>query len=390
MNQVEMPIRQYAMSNATLIQSAEMLKIFLERDASDLSSRGIGAAQITELETLTTEFADLKPDSWWRSNTKLLNAQRDAVRTDIQYTLEEIREICLIVFKPSPTYDSFQFDGINKVNNMEFVVRVRTVIDRATEHTAELSPKGVNAAMITALTASLTSFDTLRDQADIADSLRNSKTIERINKGNELWKLVDEFARLANIYYKRRDTAKANDYYGVINPPKGSNAPTAPTDLTYNTPNIYFEADDDATSNELHSSTDNIDYQFVKSFTGESVEVEYPTQGVLYYRIRSRNSNNQLSPFSDALMLIADLAAPNNARYENGYLIADEVIGASEIQWQFQDHSGGDSWTEIAITSSWSYEYTLPNGHWNVRCRAKNGDSYSTWTVFTVQVASGG
>ncbi|HRI29928.1 MAG TPA: hypothetical protein PLQ21_00245 [Candidatus Kapabacteria bacterium] len=63
MNQVEMPIRHYAMSNATLIQSAEMLKIFLERDASDLSSRGIGAAQITELETLTTEFADLKPDS---------------------------------------------------------------------------------------------------------------------------------------------------------------------------------------------------------------------------------------------------------------------------------------------------------------------------------------
>lgn len=136
MNQVEMPIRQYAMSNATLIQSAEMLKIFLERDASDLSSRGIGAAQITELETLTTEFAELKPDSWWRSNTKLVVEQRDAARTDIQYTLEEIREICLIVFKPSPTYDSFQFDGINRTNNMEFVVRVRTVIDRATEHTA--------------------------------------------------------------------------------------------------------------------------------------------------------------------------------------------------------------------------------------------------------------
>ncbi len=390
MNQAEMPLRQYAMSNATLIQSAEMLSIFLERDASDLSARGIGAAQITALETLTTEFRDLKPDSWWRSNTKLLNAQRDAVRSDIQYTIEEIREICQIVFKQSPTYDSFQFDGINKTNNMEFVVRVRTVIDRATEHSAQLSPKGVNAAMITALTASLTSFDTLRDQADIADSLRSSKTIERINKGNELWTLVDEFARLANIYYKRRDAAKANDYYGIVNPSKGSNAPTPPTDLTYNTPNIYFQADEDATSNELHSSTDNIDYTFVKSFTGESVEVEYPTQGVIYFRIRSRNSNNQLSPFSEPLMLIADLSAPQNARYENGFLIADEVIGANEIEWQFQDHSGGSSWTEIAVTSSWSYEYTLPNGHWNVRCRAKNGSSLSTWTLFTVQVANGG
>lgn len=390
MNQVEMPLRQYAMSNATLIQSAEMLKIFLERDASDLSARGIGAAQITALETLTTEFRDLKPDSWWRSNTKLTVEQRDTLRIDIQYTIEEIREICQIVFKQSPTYDSFQFDSINRTNNMEFVVRVRTVIDRATEHSAQLSPKGVNAAMITALTASLTSFDTLRDQADVADSLRSSKTIERINKGNELWKLVDEFARLANIYYKRRDAAKANDYYGIVNPSKGSNAPTPPTDLTYNTPNIYFQADEDATSNELHSSTDNIDYTFVKSFTGESVEVDYPTQGVIYFRIRSRNSNNQLSPFSEPLMLIADLSAPQNARYENGFLIADEVIGANEIEWQFQDHSGGSSWTEIAVTSSWSYEYTLPNGHWNVRCRAKNGSSLSTWTLFTVQVANGG
>lgn len=390
MNISELPTRQYQMKNSTLIQSAEMLKLFLERDIADLAARGMGAAQIAELDTLTQEFKEQKPDTWWRSNLKEVVAQRDALRTELQYTIEEIRVICSVVFKQSPTYNSFQFEGLSRVNNKEYIVRVQTIIDRATEHSAELSPKGINAAMITALTATLEAFDNKRDQADIAESVRNNKTLERIQKGNELWNLVDEYARLANIYYKRRDAAKANDYYGVINPPKGSNAPTAPTDLVYNTPNIYFEADEDATSHELHNSTNNINYDFVKTFTGEAVEVAFPTQGALYYRIRSRNSDNMLSPFSEPLMLVADLAAPDNARYENGYLIADQVPGANQIEWQFQDINAGNSWTEIAITPSWSYEYTLPNGHWNVRCRAIADPITSSWTVFTIQVATGG
>lgn len=390
MNISELPVRQYNMKNSTLIQSAEMLKLFLERDVADLTPRGMGAPQIAELETLTQEFKELKPDSWWRSNLKSIVAERDALRTEIQYTIEEIRVISAIVFKQSPAYNSFQFEAISRANNKEFIVRVRTIIDRATEYSAELTPKGVNAAMISALTATLEAFDNKRDEADMADSLRNSKTLERISKGNELWDIVDEYARLANLYYKRRDAAKANDYYDVIYPPKGSTAPTAPTDLVYNTPNIYFEADEDATSHELHNSTNNINYDFVKTFTGEAVEVAFPTQGALYYRIRSRNSDNMLSPFSDALMLVADLAAPDNARYENGYLIADQVPGANQIEWQFQDINGGNSWTEIAITPAWSYEYALPNGHWNVRCRAIADTITSSWTVFTIQVATGG
>ena len=97
MNISELPTRQYQMKNSALIQSAEMLKLFLERDIADLEARGMGAAQIAELDTLTQEFKDLKPDTWWRSNLKEVVAQRDALRTELQYTIEEIRVICSVV-----------------------------------------------------------------------------------------------------------------------------------------------------------------------------------------------------------------------------------------------------------------------------------------------------
>ncbi|MDZ4824731.1 MAG: hypothetical protein SH856_14835 [Flavobacteriales bacterium] len=83
-------VRNYSISDGTIIQLADAIGNTVTRDMADLSVYGITPATVTELETLREDFANLLDDAYYVGMQLSATESKNKIRDELETTVRSL------------------------------------------------------------------------------------------------------------------------------------------------------------------------------------------------------------------------------------------------------------------------------------------------------------
>ena len=171
----------------------------------------------------------------------------------------------------------------------------RLVVLTATGYLTELESEGLTQQIIDDYEALAQQFENDLNASYNAIEIRDSKTMERILLGNNLYSYVTKYCMLGKTIWDKVDPAKYNDYV-IYSAGTGGGTPSVPPaapELNYSSPaGFSWNAVATATSYQLvyHAVGDT---EWIELYSGEMPEAPIPfnpDNGIYIARLRARNA----------------------------------------------------------------------------------------------------
>ncbi len=325
--------RQFSLSYPELIQISKNLCEVLTRDADDLSIFGVSAPAILNLTTMTTEFENTRVDLEYSGDAMI---KTDAKNVLFESVLDQIRfmnaRVIAAFGENSLVHETFKIGDINNMSDIEAREELRRIIRRAEMYITELSPYGVNPALITSLKALTEEFSTaISEQENILDE-RRLAAAARIEKANEIYNFITSYSNFGKKFYGKTNPAKYQDY--VIYDSFNAGTLTTPTNLSVDVGTMVFSWDavPNATSYVLLSAVSgSTDYETIYTGTDNFVNYVPPSSGIRQYKVKARSSSG-FGPESGVMLYnyVPVLAAPGYT----SLTVINANTGAVAINWE--------------------------------------------------------
>ncbi len=376
--------RDYRMLDAELCMFASDLCVRLSRDLDDVSVFGINDSLINDLRNLGDEFETFPSDDAYLGDMMLATQTKNQIAEQLRETIRNMAlRVQLKWGTSSPQYKSLGALSVSKVSDDVLLGSANKILGRMTGYLSELSSTGLTQSDLDNYADQISSFESALNDYASAIELRDSKTRERIMKGNELYKYVVNYCEIGKRVYEKTNYAKYNDYIIYTNVSPGSL--TAPQNFMFNPLSYEFtwNAVNNATSYELQSSSDGINYTEYWADSGTSCSYEESPNIKMYYKIRARNSNG-FGPFSMVIQynFAPPLIPPDNFRYNSDtfYFLWNEVPNAEYYEFQFRLLSDSN-WNSLSAGTNTNFYHADPPGEYLARVRAVNGNNYGPWSI---------
>ena len=293
-------MRDYRITDSELTVFSQQLCGYITRDISEFTDYGVTAANVTALKALGDAFEYFPIDSEFKQDVTLAVEAKDTLREEVQ---KMVRSMALRVElkwgKNSAQYRNLEIADLSKLGDDAYLTRARAVYTRMNKHKADYAAEGLTAEMLTAMETKLEALDQAIYDANEKLTERKLKSIERIQKGNEIYGLVARYCEIGKRIWDGVNSVKFENYViyaasaGPLKPPTG---------LKYlieqNT--AVWDAVENATSYELEYSPDG--EKWSEAYGGADNMVHYfpPQEGWAYFRCRARNANGY-GEFSEVL-----------------------------------------------------------------------------------------
>ena len=329
--------REYNLTNAELCMLASNFVVFMNRDEAEFDARGVDDTVITAFEALGNAFEVFPTDDEYIGlitiEVDAKNAMRDTIMDSIQSVSGYLQQKWGLA---SGQYRRLGIKGVERLSDDLFLVKAREVVRIAEEYLADLTPVGLTQAMIDDLETDAQSFEDKLNAVKDAKALRDSKTQERTDKGNELYSFVKQYSTIGKLIWENLDEAKYNDY--IIYKTEGG-LPGKVLNLGYDAGTSMFSWDvplspEPIDKYELERSTDGDNWTQV--YQGAENEALVPLlAGENYFRCRAHNKNGW-GTWSDILDVnVGGIPAPDwvNAVYSGvppGAKVTPEQV---EVTW---------------------------------------------------------
>ncbi|MDT3738183.1 MAG: fibronectin type III domain-containing protein [Candidatus Kapabacteria bacterium] len=324
--------RNYKMTDAQLCMFASNLCNFLTRDILDFSAIGLSAPAIASFKALGDAFEVFSPDGSIIGDVMITTENKKSLREQVE---ETIRTMALRVEQKwgtnSGKYRRLDIRTPSILADDSLLVMSRTVHAKMVEYQPDLVDLGLTPELLDDYEDLNEQFELAKNAQSDAVALRDVKKDERINKGNELYKMVTFYCNYGKIIYSKTNPAKYNDY--VIYDSFVAGTLIAPENLTVDVITMIFtwDAVENATSYQLETSIVGTDWEEI--YSGEENFVNYvpPVEGLRQYRVRARNSSGY-GPSSVVMYYnyVAILPAP-------GYIslsVINAATGAIALNWE--------------------------------------------------------
>jgi hypothetical protein len=211
------PLTTYNFSNADLMQLASNYVTFMTRDTTEFAVRGVTAIDITDFQALGNAFEVFPADAVYQADVTIevnaKNAARDAAMISIQLIEGFFEQQWGAT---SPQYKKLRVKGLSRASDNLFLSIARGVVTQSDQNLATLTLIGMTQAMIDALTADAQTMEDKMNSVVDKESIRESKTVERVDDGNELYSFVQKYSKIGKAIWENVDEVKYKDY--VINP----------------------------------------------------------------------------------------------------------------------------------------------------------------------------
>lgn len=208
-------IRQYTMSDATLVQMADSLLDVAREDVDQLTPFGIGADSLDAIKAQRDAFMDMESDAIWRGRLRTVTARKAESEKALRSNIREIMlHAKMKLGANSPEYSTFGTVNVARANDNELVRIGKTVRKVAEEFAEELAlpqDSSGNIPLLIDLDANRSSFDDLIDDQKSVIRKRDRATQSRRKAGNELYSELSRLASLGRELFAD-DEAHANDY----------------------------------------------------------------------------------------------------------------------------------------------------------------------------------
>ena len=204
--------RDYKMSDADLLQRADLLGISIARDAADFAARAVDAARIALMTDARDAFDETSTDEELLGELMDKTLIKEELRREVEVAVRSIRNMADVQYKGKGKYNSFGFDDLTHLTDNNLYRATKRIARVATKLLPSLALQGLTAPTITALTALNTTFDDAIDAVGDAVETRDLETQTRIEQGNTLWAHMSELALIGKGIYQDTDEARWNDY----------------------------------------------------------------------------------------------------------------------------------------------------------------------------------
>ncbi len=293
--------RNYTMTDAKLTLFVSSLIDSMTRDAAEFAVRGVTASDITALQALSNAFEVFPSDEEYSGLVTIAIDEREAVRLDL---LAGIRLISGFIEQKwgisSGQYKRLGIRDIERVPDENLLFRAREVVRIATEYLTVLTSIGLTQTMLDTLDDDAQLFETKMIAVNSARSVRDLKTIERIEKGNVVYSFVSKYCNIGKLIWEDTDEGKYEDYIIYKSSPV---LPSKVQNLQYDISNTKLKWDlaADATNYELEVKKSDPAFSWSQIYVGEEQEFIYPSPpGNWLYRCRGINSEG-VGNWSDEL-----------------------------------------------------------------------------------------
>ena len=399
MSSADFSNRKYNLSNTDLAIFANSLVFVMNRDLTEFENYGVTSVSISNLEDLINEFQAMPDDEIQRSEISEAVEARDSLRNSILNTMRSLSVRGKVAFgEKSAKYRSLSPGSISKMTENDLLASARQVHTSAENNLSGLESEGVTQDYLDNFNSTIDDYENAINDVNNKKILRDDATELKVIKGNELYGFVVKYCDYGKLIWGGVSDSKYNDYViysagtgggsgGGTNP----NAPAAPSNFRYDFAErmIRWNSVSGATSYQLESSTDNINWTVLFDADG----TEYNTGEILhehiYLRIRSRNANGY-SPYAN-LNIIYNyiLNGPTNLTHVPAMpgFTWNSVVNATAYEVQLRDSNAtDDDYINLYFGNSTQLYHADQVGTYYVRIRAWNNEGTSPWMLLAYQV----
>ncbi len=302
--------RDYTLSDADLCMFTSNLVGFMTRDAAEFVPKGVDAAAITALEALGNAFEIFPNDAYYKNDVTISVDAKNEKRENSQVQMRAIIGCAKIKWgMTSPQVKRFNAGKMTVITDRSFLTLARQCVTLATEYLADLAAFGLTQPMIDALAAEAQLLEDEMNNISEKESLRDLKTQERINDGNELYGFVALYCEIGKIIWQDVDEAKYYDY--VIYPAVQSSLskpqnlavsfdPLDPSPVTLTWDLVAEATSYDVYFNIAETGAPAGDYTFLNTFPTSPAMVPPIFGKRNYYKIKAKNDTDT-SVYSDSV-----------------------------------------------------------------------------------------
>ncbi len=391
--------RNYNMFDAELCMFTSNLCNFLTRDLNDLSILGLTEDMIDDLKSLGDTFEVFPPDETFVGDLMIATENKNSLRFQLQ---EIMRTMALRVETKwganSGKYKRLNPGQISRHIDDIFLTTSRDMHIKMNEYLPDMTNLGLSQDMLDDWADLNEQFELARNAQADAVALRDEKTKERINLGNQVYELVTTYCNFGKRIYEKTNPAKYNDYviYGAgtgssDNGGGGNPQLSAPTNFRYDFADrtVRWNAVNGATSYQLESSDDNTTWDVMY----EGGDTEFYTGEMLpdhkYLRIRSRNANGFSTFATYNVVYEYVLNGPTNLTHNPALpgFTWDAVPNATAYEVQLRLASGtDDDYNLIYFGNDTTLIHGDPVGSYYVRARSWSNSGLSGWHLLAYSV----
>lgn len=304
--------RNYSMSNPELMDMVGDFVGYMTRDAAEFAVRGVDAAAITAFEALGNAFEVFPPDEVYSAQ---ITAEVDAKNAAREQSMIYARKITGF-FEQQWGIDSWQYKqlaawSLNSSSDSKFKAVCRNIVAMATENLTTLSAIGMTQTDIDNLEDEVQVMEDKGHAAALKKALRDSKTEERIEKGNELYGYLSKYAAVGKLIWEDVNESKYNDYiiyktvHSGLSKPQNVSAvydPLTPPNIT-----LSWDAVSGATSYDVYYNDTNIgspagNFSLLDNFSSSPAAIPGLINRRFYFKIKAKNSEST-SNYSDEVFV---------------------------------------------------------------------------------------
>jgi len=140
-------VRNYSISDGTIIQLADAIGNTVTRDMADLSVYGITPATVTELETLREDFANLLDDAYYVGMQLSATESKNKIRDELETTVRSLATRAEIKLgTKSPNWARFGLGAISLETDEKLLRTAKRAHRMATLFQPDLAFEGIDAA----------------------------------------------------------------------------------------------------------------------------------------------------------------------------------------------------------------------------------------------------
>ena len=216
-------VRLYKFSDATLVTKGKEKIAFMRRDAAAFTPFGVTAPQVTTLETAITAFSNTITDVEAISNQTGVTAAKDAKADQLRVAIRAVMARAELKYGNSNAkYKKFGTEALSQQSDSDLLITGKRVVRVGTEFLTDLTPNGLTAAMLTAITTLCNEFEALIIDLKIKIGERDIIQEDRVEAGNTIYKTLVQYTTTGLSIWETTDIAKYNDYV-VYNTVSGEN-----------------------------------------------------------------------------------------------------------------------------------------------------------------------
>lgn len=226
----------FSFSYNELINLSFEKEALLTRDLADLTARGITAARLTAFGTLRSNFVAVPTDVTLVANISIAKNQRDALADPLRISIREVQGIAANTFgSGSAEHKSFIPQALSDLDAGALYLLSSTIVAQGTNYLAQMTPKGLTAAMLTSITTQANNLKPKITAFELAQWAQLLGTQNRHNTANALYDEMAAMCETAIVYYQDRNPLKASEYiiYQTTGTQQQRNGIVAATNTVY-------------------------------------------------------------------------------------------------------------------------------------------------------------